>query len=185
MASRSRLVDAARALLLVIDLQEGYRGKLHEGPRTLERAGLLIRGARCLGLPVLYTEQYPKGLGPTLPEIQALLGDAPCFEKRSISALGAAGLRDALTRLGRSQLIVCGIETHACINQSAHELLDAGYDVHLPADAISARSLRDHEPAWQKMIGSGAVPGSVESVLLECLRSSEHPDFKAVQALLK
>jgi nicotinamidase-related amidase len=179
------VVDPARAFLLVIDVQEAYRGRLHEWERTVDRATRLVSGARLAGLPVLYTEQYPRGLGATAPELLKQLDGAARFEKRTLSALGAPGLREALFGLARRQAVVCGIETHACVNQTVHELLAAGFTVHLPADAISARSLRDHEPAWQKMIGSGAIPGSVESVLFECLRSADHPAFKAVQALFR
>jgi nicotinamidase-related amidase len=185
MLSHPRVLDAARALLLVVDIQETYRGKLHEWDRTLERSVVLARGARLLGLPVLYTEQYPRGLGETAPELRAALEGAPRFEKRTLSALGAPGLREALLALSRRQVVVCGIETHACINQTVHELLAWGFTVHLPADAISARHARDHEPAWAKMIGSGAIPGTAESVLLECLRDADHPAFKAVQGLIK
>jgi nicotinamidase-related amidase len=185
MLSHARVLDPARAFLLVVDLQETYRDKLHEWERTLRRSELLVRGARLVGLPVFYTEQYPRGLGATAPELHAALDGAARFEKRTLSALGAPGLREALLALGRRQAIVCGIETHACINHTVHELLASGFAVHLPADALSSRSPRDHELAWHKMMGSGAIPGSVESVLFECLRSADHPAFKAVQALFK
>lgn len=179
------MVDPARALLLVIDLQEAYRKALHEWERTVESACRLIRAAHLLELPIVYTEQYPKGLGPTAPEVQAALQEAPCFEKRSLSALGAPGLPEHLAALDRSQAIVCGIETHACINQTAHDLLAADVQVHLPEDALGSRRPGDHERAYAKLLGSGALPGSVEQLVLECLRSADHPAFKSVQSLLK
>jgi len=180
-----RLLDQTRALLLVVDLQEAFRKTLHEWERTLARACVLIRGAHLLELPVVYTEQYPKGLGATVPEVREALGDAQRFEKRTLSALGAPGLAQALARLGRNQVIVAGIETQACINQSVHELLAAGYQVHLAEDAVSARRPSDHASALAKLLASGAIGGSVESMLFECLRSADHPAFKSVQALLK
>lgn len=179
------VLDAEQAALLVIDLQEAYRSALHEWERTIERAIVMIRAAPLLGLPVLYTEQYPKGLGHTVPEVLDALGDAPRYEKRSISALGAEGLLEHLLSLGRRQLVVVGIETHACINQTTHDLLNQGFTVHLPGDALSSRRKREHELGYQKLLASGAIGGSVEGILLEGLRTADHPQFKAVQALLK
>ena len=179
------VLDAGQCFLLVVDLQESYSGALFEWERTIERSGLLIRGARELDLPVFYTEQYPQGIGPTTPRIREVLGDAPGFEKRTMSCLGAPGLLDRIGALGRNQAIVCGIETHACINQTTHDLLGRGFQVHLPEDALSARQERDHASAYRKMLASGALASSVEMALLEVLRSSEHPRFKAVHALIK
>ncbi len=181
----ANIVDPEQAYLLVVDLQETYRGKLFEWERTIERACVLIRAAQLLELPVLYTEQYPQGLGHTAPEVQEALGDAPGFEKRSISALGAAGLLQHTAALDRSQAIVCGIETHACINQTVHDLLGRGTTVHLACDALSSRHEREHSLALDKLLRSGAIGGSVEGIVLECLRSADHPKFKSVQALLK
>jgi nicotinamidase-related amidase len=169
----------------VVDLQDAFRKGLHEWDRTLARTRVLIRAAHLLELPVLYTEQYPKGLGATVPEVREVLGDAQRFEKRTLSALGAPGFAEALAGLGRRQAIVAGIETHACINQTVHDLLDGGIGVHLAEDAISARRAFEHAAGLAKMLASGAVGGSVESLLFECLRSADHPAFKPVQALLK
>jgi nicotinamidase-related amidase len=180
-----RLLDQTRAFLVVVDLQEAFRKTLHEWERTIARARVLIRGAHALELPVFYTEQYPKGLGETVPEVREALAGAQRFEKRTLSALGAPGLAHTLARLGRNQAIVAGIETQACINQTVHELLAAGYQVHLAEDALSSRRPFDHASALAKLLASGAIGGSVESLLFECLRSADHPAFKSVQALLK
>jgi nicotinamidase-related amidase len=179
------VVDPEHAVLLVIDLQEAYRKVLHEWERTLARTRVLVRGARALGIPALYTEQYPKGLGATVPEMRDVLEGLPRFEKRTLSALGAPGLAEHLESLGRRQAIVCGIETCACINLTVHELLGLGYRVHLPLDALSARRPFEHEQAYAKLLASGALGGSVEQILLECLRSADHPAWKTVQPLLK
>ncbi len=178
-------VDPKQAFLLVVDIQEGYRKALHEWDRTIERAGVLIRGAKALELPVLCTEQYPKGLGHTAPEVLDALGDVPRFEKKSLSALGAPGLSEALLSLGRRHAIVCGIETHACINQTVHDLLAWDFSVHIPRDALSSRRPLEHEEGYAKLLRSGAIGGSVESILLECVRTADHPAFKAVYALIK
>jgi len=182
---RDRLLLATQAVLIVVDLQETYRDKLHEWTRTAARAAVLIRGARLLGIPTFCTEQYPKGLGPTAPEIRSALEDAPILEKLSFSALGAPGLTELIRAQGRPQAIVCGIETHVCINHTVHDLIELGFHVHLPVDALSSRHVTDHEIGLRKMLGSGAIPASTESALLECMRGAEHPKFRAVQALLK
>jgi nicotinamidase-related amidase len=180
-----RVVDAAQAFLLVVDVQEAFRDRIQEWKRVVARCEVLIRGAQRLGLPVVCTEQYPRGLGATVAELKPALGSAPVFEKRSFSALGAAGVPELLRQLGRRHAIVCGIETHACINHTVHDLLAWGLRVHVPADAVSAQKTWDHEAGYQKVIGSGAIPGSVESILLECMRGADHPAFRDVQGLLK
>jgi len=179
------MLDAQDAFLLVVDLQESYRGKLHEWERTLERCAILVQGARLLELPIFCTEQYPKRLGSTAPELRAHLDDVPCFEKRSLSALGVGALREALDGQQRLHAIVCGIETHACINHTVHDLLEAGLRVHVPEDAVSSRHASDHAAGYRKLLASGALGGSVESVLFEGLKTADHPAFRAVQALVK
>jgi nicotinamidase-related amidase len=179
------LADSRRAFVLLVDVQEGYRKALHEWERTVSRTAVLLRGARLLELPILYTEQYPKGLGATAAELAELLGDAPRFEKRSLSALGAPGLLERILALKRSQAVVCGAETHACISQTVHELVAWKFSVHLPVDALSSRRPFEHDQGLQKMLRAGALPTSVEQLLLECLRTADHPSFKSVQSLLK
>lgn len=173
------------AFLLVIDVQERYRSVLDDWDGVASRVRILIQGAQLLDIPIAYTEQYPKGLGPTGPEILETLQDAPRFEKRSISAVGDPKISAYLEELGRREAIVCGLETHACINQTVHSLLASGYRVHLPYDAVASRHTLDHELGFRKMVASGAIGSSVETVLLECLGSADHPAFKPVQELLK
>lgn len=178
-------LDADDAFLLVVDFQECYRPVLHAWERTEARLRILVEGARAIGIPVAYTEQYPKGMGPTAPEVARTLEGAPRFEKRSLSALGAEGLAEHLAEHGRRHAVVAGIETHACISQTVHALLERGHTVHLPVDALSSRHPFDHEQALEKMKRAGALPGSVEMLLLELVRTADHPRFKDVQKLLK
>ncbi len=179
------LLDPERSVLLVIDLQESYRPALHDWDHIIDRARVLIRSADVMEVPILFTEQYPKGLGPTTDTILECLTLAKRFEKRTLSALGADGLLDSLRTLDRSQVVICGIETHACIGQTALELLHQGFQVHLPKDALSSRQPPEHELGYQKLIASGALAASVESVALEWVRSSEDPRFKQIHALIK
>jgi nicotinamidase-related amidase len=179
------LVDPSRSFVLLIDAQEAYRKALRDWEGTLGRIRILLEGARIVGVPILYTEQYPKGLGATAAELHRALAGAARFEKRSLSALGAPGLPEHMLGLGRRQVVVCGLETHACVSQTVHDLITWGFSVHVPADAVSSRRAFEHERALEKMVRSGALPTSVEQVLLELVRSADHPAFKPVQALLK
>jgi nicotinamidase-related amidase len=180
-----RLLERARSLLLVIDLQEGYRGKLANEERTVTAAGRLLAAAGILGIPVIVSEQYPKGLGATRKELAPHVPpDAARFEKTSFSCLGSPALRDHLEGLGRSQIVVAGIETHVCVGQTVGELLALGYQPHLARDAISARFPLEDEAGFTKMVGSGAVPASSESLLFEWLRTASAPEFKAIHKLV-
>jgi nicotinamidase-related amidase len=180
-----RLLDVARSVLLVIDLQEAYRGKLAADERVVAAAQRLLDAARLLAIPTLLTEQYPKGLGSTRPEITAHLPEGCTrFEKTSFSCLGAPGLREHLGSLGRDQVVVAGIETHVCVAQTVHDLVAAGFQAHVPRDAVTSRFPLEDEVGYRKMIESGAVPASVEGALFEWLVDARHPEFKAVHRLV-
>lgn len=173
-------------MLVVIDVQEAYRSVLFEYPRVAEAVGRLVRGAAVLGIPVLATEQYPKGVGHTVAEVAEHLpaGCVP-IQKMSLSCCGAPEFVAALARSGRRQVLIAGIEAHACVNQTAHDLLAAGYQVHVAHDATSSRRRQDYALGWEKMTGAGVIPATVESALLELTRTADTPEFKAVQRLIK
>lgn len=172
--------------LVVIDVQEGYRSVLFEYDRVAKAIARAVRGAVILDLPVLVTEQYPKGVGSTVAEVATALppGTVP-IQKMSMSCCGADAFRAALQRTGRRQVLIVGIEAHACVNQTAHDLLAAGFQVHVAHDATSSRRREEYELGWAKMLQSGVVPATVESALLELVRTAEVPDFKAIQRLIK
>ena len=185
LAIADRVLDRAACALLVIDLQEAYRDKLQGEARVIAASQRVLQAAAILGVPVVVTEQHPKGLGPTREEIAALVppGSA-CFEKTTFSALGAPGLREHLAAIGRRQIAIVGIETHVCVSQTTHELLAAGYSVHALRDAISARHAPDDETGFAKLVGSGAVPSTSECALFEWLRDARAPEFKAIHRLV-
>ena len=140
MLSHGRMLSRERALLLVIDLQASYAGKLAHEERVRARDAAAAAGGAALGLPVVVTEQYPKGLGKTRPEIEQLVpAGAARFEKTSFSCLGAPGLREHLRGLVRDQVLVAGIETHVCVSQTIHDLLIEGYQPHAVRDALTSR----------------------------------------------
>ena len=179
-------LDAARAALVVIDMQESFRAAVPDFAEAAARIAAAVRGAQLLGLPVVVTEQYPKGLGRTAAEITAALapGDEP-VEKTAFSSCGAREFVARLERIGARQIMVCGIEAHVCVNQTTHDLLARGFQVHLLTDCIASRTPRNREAGLAKMQRSGAIPSSVEMALFELLRDARHEQFKAIQKLIK
>jgi nicotinamidase-related amidase len=185
-ARHPRLLDRDAGVLVVVDVQQAYASVLHDYERVAAAVARLVQGAVLLGLPILVTEQYPRGLGHTVPEVARHLPSAlEPIEKLSLSCCGAPGFVATLSALRRRQVILAGIEAHACMSQTAHDLIAAGYQVHVPRDATSSRRPEDCAVAWEKMLAAGVVPATVESVVLELLRTAESPEFKAVQRLIR
>ena len=179
-------LDAARAALVVIDMQESFRAHIADFADVAARIAVAVAGARLLGVPVLVTEQYPKGLGRTVAEIRrALPADFAPVEKTAFSSCGAQAFTAELERTGARQLLVCGIEAHVCVNQTTHDLLARGFQVHLLTDCITARAAPNKAAGLAKMQAGGALPSSLELALFEMLRDARHEQFKAVQRLIK
>jgi nicotinamidase-related amidase len=179
-------LDAARSALVVIDMQEGFRAAVPDFAEVAARISVAVRGAQLLNVPVVVTEQYPKGLGRTAAEIRAALADqSEPVEKTAFSSCGAQEFVARLERTGARQIIVCGVEAHVCVNQTAHDLLARGFQVHLLTDCVASRAPRDREAGLAKMRRSGALPSTVEMALFELLRDARHEQFKAVQRLIK
>ncbi len=179
-------LDAAHSALVIIDVQEAFRPSIPDFAELSARIALVAHAAQLLGVPLLVTEQYPKGLGHTAAEIRAVLPPslAP-IEKSAFSSCGAQTFTDELERLRIRQALVCGIEAHVCVNQTTHDLLARGYQVHLLADCIASRAAHNRETGLAKMQRSGALPSSIEMALFELMRDARHEQFKAVQKLIK
>jgi nicotinamidase-related amidase len=179
-------LDAARSALVVIDMQESFRTVIADFTETAARIARACAGAQLLDLPVIITEQYPKGLGRTAAEIRAAL-PAGCepIEKTAFSSCGAQEFVARLAETGARQIIVCGIEAHICVNQTTHDLLARGFQVHLLTDCITARTAANKQVGLTKMQAGGALPSSTELALFELLRDARHEQFKAVQKLIK
>jgi nicotinamidase-related amidase len=177
---------SSQSALLIIDMQEAFRGSIADFDQITARTVIAIRGARLLEIPILVTEQYPKGLGHTLSELKEVLApDTPVLEKTSFSSCGAQLFQEKLQRHDVKQVLVAGIEAHVCVNQTVHDLLTSNYQVHLLADCISCRQQTDKEIAFRKMEQSGALSASIEMALFELLRDANHEQFKAIQGLIK
>jgi nicotinamidase-related amidase len=176
----SRVLKRDRAALVVIDMQEAFRAAVGEFDTVAHNAGVLVQGARELGLPVVVTEQYPQGLGETVPEVAEHLDDVERHAKTVFSASRA----DGFDLGGREQALVCGIEAHVCVEQTVQDLLDRGIEVHVAADAVSSRTALNRRLGLEKMERSGAWVTSTEMALFELLGEAGTPEFKAIQKLV-
>ena len=175
------MLDRERAALVIVDVQEGFRPAVLDFDRVARNAGVLAQGAHALGLPVVVTEQYPKGLGATAPEVGAYIDGAEPVEKTVFSAARV----DGFDLRGRDQALICGIETHVCVWQTANDLLVQGVEVHVARDAVSSRTEENRELGLGRMEGAGAVVTSVETALFELLGGAGTDEFKTVQGLIK
>jgi nicotinamidase-related amidase len=175
-------LDRDRAALVVIDVQEAFRKALPEFEAVAAAIATLVDGAKEMGIPVVVTEQYPKGLGETVPEVAEHLPEGTGrIDKVCFSAAEAEGFDLG----GRDQALVCGIETHVCVNQSVLDLLERGVETHVAEEAVGSRTAENKRLGLHKMERAGAVLTSVETALFELLRGSDAPEFKKVQALVR
>ncbi len=175
-------INADKCLFLIIDVQEKLVNML-EDKSVGENAIKLAKAIGILNLPVLVTEQYPKGLGSTLTEIKSALKNAKYIEKTKFSAVREESFLSLLEN--KKQVVIFGIETHICVLQTAMDLLNKGLEVFVVASASGSRKEEDKQNALRRLMHAGAQIVTVEMVLFELLESSKHPNFKEVQALIK
>jgi nicotinamidase-related amidase len=181
-----KLLDNAKTALVVIDMQEAFRSPIPDFESIAGNISIAIRGCRALNVPIVVTEQYPKGLGRTAEEILLVLpDDLEPIEKTAFSSCGAEAFVESLRSLGSQQIVICGIETHVCVNQTAHDLLDKGFQVHLLTDCVGSRFEHDKIAGLAKMQSSGVVASSVEMMLFELMRDAGHEKFKEIQHLVR
>ena len=184
--SHPNLLDISKTALVVVDIQEAFRSSIPDFALIVTRVSIAVRGSRILGVPVLVTEQYPRGLGRTAEEILFVLpDDFEVFEKTAFSSCGAEPFVEKLEKLGVKQVVLCGLETHVCVNQTAHDLLDRGFQVHILTDCVCSRFEHDKLAGLGKMRSSGVISSSIEMALFELMRDAKHAQFKEVQALIK
>lgn len=179
------LLQRADSQLLVVDMQERLAPAIG-GMEDVERnCRLLLEGAREMAVPVLVSEQYPQGLGHTLPSLLPLLGSNQAFEKMEFSCFANDPLRRALTSGGRRLQVLCGIEAHVCVLQTALEMKAAGEAVALVADAVGSRRPESKALALDRAARAGIEIVSTEMVLFEWLRSAASPAFKSIAKLIR
>ncbi|XP_029308480.1 isochorismatase domain-containing protein 2 [Cottoperca gobio] len=181
MASVGRL-STKNTVLLLCDMQEKFRPNIFQFTNIVSNSARLLKASRVLGIPSILTEQYPKGLGPTVPELDA--ADLTAHAKTSFTMM-IEEVEKELQDLGNPrQAILCGIETHACIACTTYDLLEKGIEVHIVADAVSSRSQTDRLFALSRLKQSGAFLTTTEAVLLQLVQDARHPNFKEIQKLL-
>ncbi len=180
-------LDRNSAVLVVIDVQEKLCLAMDEAvlKQLVKNCGILLDAAAELAVPVLVTEQYVKGLGATVPELQGKSATASRFEKMAFSCCGSSEFVDALKATGRTQVIITGMETHVCVLQTVIELLEAGLTVHIVADAVMSRTKKNWRTSLQSMTAAGAVPTSTESVLFQLLKVAGTEEFKKLSKLVR
>ena len=180
------LLHRASSRLLIVDVQEKLVAALSESTRErlVANCRFLVEGARLLGVPVTATEQYPQGLGPTVASLAELISERPAKKRFSaVECLGWPTAADAID--DRFQIAVAGMETHVCVMQTVLDLLAAGYQTTVVADAVAARGDRDHQTALERMASSGATISTAEAVLFEWCESAAAPEFRQLSALVK
>lgn len=185
MSEASRRIVRSQAGLIVIDVQERLWPVMFEKERLLDNLRRLVQGAAILRLPVVVTEQYPKGIGRTLPALRAVLPPEPVLEKLTFSACGIPEFGRALQARGITLPILCGIEAHVCVCQTCLDLLDTGLRPFVVADAVSSRTAENWRLALDRMRAAGAVLVSTEMILFELLERAGTDEFKQVLALVK
>jgi nicotinamidase-related amidase len=179
-------LDPSQCTLIVIDVQEKFRHVLFERDRLIRNCKIVIEGCRLLGVPIIVTEQYPEGLGPTFDELAESLGDFKAIPKTAFSCFGDRKFIEALNASPHTaNLILIGIEGHVCVLQTTLDAVSHGYTVHLVKDAITSRALPNYETGLQRALQAGAFVSSAEIILFQLLADSRAEQFRAVQKLLK
>lgn len=179
------MLEIDQCCLVVVDIQ-GKLAQLMADKETLFRnARILIEAARILEIPILWCQQAPQSLGPTVPEIAELLTGVEPIDKASFSCVGHEPFNVKLETLARKQVVLCGIETHVCIYQTAMDLLAQDYDVTVVADAVSSRTPQNRQIALARLATEGAAVACTEMVLFELLKTAQHPQFKPIARLVK
>lgn len=182
------LADAQKSTLLLVDMQERLLPAMTGGAEAEARCAILLKAARALNVPVTVSEQYPKGLGNTVPGLRAETGTAPVFEKLAFSCWKDRPLKDHLIRhheAGRPLVILAGIEAHVCVMQTAADLSAAGFGVLAVADAMASRAASSHALALERMRQHGVQVVNAEMVVFELLAQAGTPQFKALSALVR
>ncbi len=178
-------LDAAKTVLLLIDFQERLFPVMYEKEKLLKNVIKLVKGAKVLEVPIILTEQYPKGLGPTIPEIKELIPEIKAVEKVCFSCTDEAAFIKALASLKRRQVLIAGIEAHICVYQTAMALARAGYEVQVVADCTASRDPENKMTALTKLGGAGVSATTSEMALFELLKVAQGDKFKQISSIVK
>ena len=178
-------INEKDCLFLIIDIQDKLV-KMVNNKLITDNAIKIAKTVRILNLPTIITEQYPKGLGATVAEVASEFPqNTPVFEKTAFNALETEGVLDKIKSYGKKQIVICGIETHICVHQTAAALLREGFEVYVVKDACASRNKYEFKQGIELMAQNGAKVSCVEIVLFEWLKTAKNPHFKEIQALIK
>ncbi len=182
-----RSLDANHCALLVVDIQERLLPPIFQKEQLLKNSQLLIRAASVLKIPALVTTQYAKGLGSIVPEIASLLPEIEPIDKHMFSCFGSDTFCSMLKRVpgNRTTVLLCGMESHICVMQTALGALREGYMVHVASDAVSSRTEWNWKVGLDRMAGAGAIISSTETMIYELMKSSGSQAFKELLPYLK
>lgn len=178
------MLNIKNTLLIVVDIQGKLALSVHESERVISRASTLIKAFNVLDIPVVLTEQIPSKIGPTIDEIAGLVLTEP-ISKESFSCCGCCDFKEVIKDYNRKNIILCGIETHICVYQTAVELLQNGYNVYVAADAVSSRESYNKEIALKRLVQEGIKLTTVEMTLFELLNTAANERFKDILKLIK
>ena len=179
------MLSANGTVLVLVDIQGKLAEVMHEKEILYANARRLVQGMRILDVPIVWTEQVPEKMGPTVPQIAELLSGYAPLHKTSFSCCGDENFMAALSRTGRGDVVLAGIETHVCVCQTASDLVSAGYAVHVVADAVSSRTLSNRQIGLEKSKAAGAALTGTETVLFELLRAASHPAFREILKIVR
>ena len=170
---------------LLIDFQEKLASHMYESVQVTRNIEILIQGLQILKIPIVATQQYSKGLGPTIPALENLLEDSKIIEKITFSCCGEENFMQQINRHGRKNIIISGIETHICVLQSTVDLIKTGYQPVIVEDCTTSRKLNDKKIALQRLLEEGAIITTFESILFELCQIAGNERFKAISKLVK
>ena len=183
--SHANLLDSSDAVLVVVDVQDSLLKAIFESERVVRNTVRLIEAAKVFSIPVLVTLQNARRLGDCTDSVAVVLPDNARIDKMCFSCCGNEDFVAALEQTGRRQVLMCGVETHVCINQTVHDLLDMGYVVHVPKDAVSSRTSDNWNIGIEKMRDSGCIIASTETAIFELMKDASRPEFKQILPIVK
>jgi nicotinamidase-related amidase len=179
------MLEIDNTVFVLIDVQGKLAQLMHEKDILFQNLQKLVKGMQVLKIPVLWTEQNPQKMGPTIPELSELLKTSKPVGKMSFSCMGSETFATLLERLDRGQVVLAGIETHVCVYQTTIDLVQKDYHVEVVADAVSSRTQANRDLGLEKIKGCGAHLTSVETLLFRLIRTAEHPAFREILAIVK
>lgn len=181
----NNLLTKNNSFCLLIDVQEKLFPAISEKEHLLKNIIFLLKGLHSLEIPILATEQYPKGLGHTIPELSNSFNLSKIFEKSEFSAWLNNNIKQEIINLDKKQAIIIGIESHICVLQTALHMIRHGFEIYIPSECVSSRSLTCKNQAMQRIQTAGGIITNVESCLFEMMETSNHSQFKFISKLLK